>query len=92
MKAETLVLIIVCAATTLSASLLSLTTSLAQWSNSDASPTRIGWTIIIGGAVIQGLNQLTAFLSKRFADWVTGRNAPSGDTQLFTKTETTKTQ
>lgn len=86
MKAETLVLIIVCVATTLSAAILSLTTSLAQWSNSDESPSRITWVIIVGGAVIQGLNQLTAFLSRRFADWVTGKTAPPS-----AETETPKT-
>lgn len=73
MKAETLVLIIVVTATTLSAAVLSLITSLAQWANSGENPSRVMWIIIIGGASVQGLNQLVAFLSKRFADWVTGR-------------------
>ena len=87
MKAETVVLVTVIVATTLSAILLSLTTSLAQWANSGASPNAIMWTIIISGALGQGLNQLIAFLSKRFSDWVTGRQPDAKPT-----TETTVKQ
>ena len=56
--------------------LLSLSTSLGQWGNSETTPSKVEWCIILGGSIGAGLTSLHAFLSTSFSNYMKNGAAP----------------
>ena len=66
---------------------LTLSSNLAQWANSDASPSMVEWLIIGGSSAGAGLTALGAFLSSSFGNYIKGRSGVdiNGGTEITTK-------
>lgn len=68
-------------------SLLTLQTGLGQWSNSEITPSKVQWVMILGGSFGTGLTATGAFLSNAFGTYITGLTPQTGSaTPLLTTT------
>ena len=59
-------------------SLLTLQTALGQWSNSEITPSKVQWVMIIGGSLGTGLTSTGAFLSSAFGNYINNRSGSIG--------------
>ena len=59
--------------------LLTLQTGLGQWSNSDITPSKVQWVMILGGSIGTGLTATGAFLSNAFGNYI---NSQSGSLEI----------
>jgi hypothetical protein len=58
-------------------SLLALQTGLGQWSNSEDTPSKVQWTMILGGSLGTGFIATGAFLSNAFGNYTQNRTSGS---------------
>lgn len=82
MKADTVFMFLKGIGLVLSAMASAFVTSLSQWSNDTATPTKIQWWIIFGGTAGAGAAALVAFCSGTASKWKDDRS--SGGTQFLT--------
>jgi hypothetical protein len=76
---EGTVVIIVAIGLMLSGFLINLATGLAQWANTDTGPGVVMWIIIMATCCANALNILVAFLSKKYANYVTNKTNGNGN-------------
>ena len=62
-------------------SMITLQSSLGQWSNAEGSPSKVQWIMILGGSVGTGLTATGAFLSNAFGEYIKTRNGNGGNGQ-----------
>lgn len=74
MKLETGVVVAKAVCVTFGGACAALITGAAQWVDSDVSPSRMAWCIIVAGTLAGGFNALGGFLSSAFSKYLDNRN------------------
>lgn len=74
MKIETAVIVTKGFCVVFGTTALTLSSNLAQWSNSEDEPSRVQWVIILCCSIGTGLTALGAFLSNSFGNYLKSRN------------------